>query len=256
MYISEVLMPTLGLVSVTYRRLSPADIIARAAEVGLACIEWGSDIHVPQTDLDHARRVGNMTREAGLTVSSYGSYYRLGTGQDFAPYAEAACVLGAPVIRVWAGTRGSEQTDDATRGAWAAEAKAVCRMAAEQGITVAFEYHHGTLTDTADSAVALIKAIDEPNCRLYWQPEFAKPQEVILSDLEKVSPWVDLCHVFHWYPDHSRRPLAEGTEVWRQFLSRVPSWQDMPLLLEFVPNDDPDLLTREASALSEIVSGL
>lgn len=249
-------MPTLGLVSVTYRKLSPAEIIARAAEAGLACIEWGSDIHVPQTDLDHARRVGNMTREAGLTVSSYGSYYRLGAGQDFAPYVEAACVLGAPVIRIWAGTKGSEQTDDTTRAAWAAEAKAVCRMAAERGLTVAFEYHHGTLTDTADSAVALIKAIDEPNCRLYWQPEFAKPQEVILADLEKVSPWVDFCHVFTWNPDHSRRPLIDGTAVWREYLTRIPGWSEKPLLLEFVPGDHPDLLAREASALSEIVNSL
>jgi hypothetical protein len=26
-----------------------------------------------------------LVRDAGLTVSSYGSYYRLGAGQDFAP---------------------------------------------------------------------------------------------------------------------------------------------------------------------------
>ena len=249
-------MPILGLVSVTYRKLSPADVITRAAEAGLSCIEWGSDIHVPQTDPVYARRVEDMTREAGLTVSSYGSYYRLGAGQDFAPYLEAARALQAPVIRIWAGTRGSEQTDDATRAAWAAEAKAVSRMAAEAGITIAFEYHHGTLTDTADSAVALMRAVDQENCRLYWQPEFAKPRELLLSDLDKVAPWVDLCHVFQWNPDHSCRPLADGVAIWREFLAHIPGWKVKPLLLEFVPGDDPDLLAREASALSEIVSGL
>ena len=248
-------MPILGLVSVTYRKLSPADIIARTARAGLDCIEWGSDIHVPQTDLDNARRVGDMTREVGLTVSSYGSYYRLGAGQDFAPYLEAALALGAPVIRIWAGARGSDQTDDATRAAWAFEAKAACRMAAEQGITIAFEYHHGTLTDTADSAAALMQAIDEPNCRLYWQPEFAKSRELLLSDLDKVAPRVDLCHVFQWNPDHSRRPLADGLDVWREFLSHVPGWEKKPLLLEFVPGDDPDLLDREAMTLREITGG-
>ena len=249
-------MPVLGLVSVTYRKLSPAEIVARAVCAGLSCIEWGSDIHVPQTDPANASLVGEMTREAGLTVSSYGSYYRLGAGQDFIPYLEAACVLGAPVIRIWAGTRGSEQTDDATRAAWAAEAKTVCRMAAERGITVAFEYHHGTLTDTADSAVSLVKAIDEPNCRLYWQPEFAKSQELLLADLDKVAPWVDLGHVFTWNPDHSRRPLIDGTEVWREYLTRIPDWSEKPLLLEFVPGDAPDLLAREAEALRNIVSGV
>ena len=249
-------MPTLGLVSITYRKLTPAEIIPLVREAGLSCIEWGSDIHVPQNDLENARRVGEMTREAGLAVSSYGSYYRLGAGQDFAPYLAAATALGAPVIRIWAGTKGSEQTDPATLSAWTAEAKTVCRMAAERGITVAFEYHHGTLTDTAASALTLVQGVGESNCRLYWQPEFAKPQNLILSDLELVAPYVDLCHVFTWNPDHSRRPLLEGLEAWRAYLSRVPAWDEKPLLLEFVPADDPALLAREAASLREIVSGL
>ena len=249
-------MPVHGLVSITYRKLSPEEIITRAVCAGLSCIEWGSDIHVPQTDILNARRVGEMTREAGLFVSSYGSYYRLGAGQAFAPYLEAACALGAPMIRIWAGTHGSDGVDGATRAAWAAEAKTVCRMAAERGVTIAFEYHHGTLTDTADSALELVRAVDEPNCRLYWQPEFAKSQGLLLADLDKVAPWVDLCHVFTWNPDHSRRPLIDGTEVWREYLTRIPDWSEKPLLLEFVPSDAPDLLTREAQALRDITDGM
>lgn len=249
-------MPTLGLVSVTYRKLTPAEIVPLVREAGLSCIEWGSDIHVPQTDIKNARRVGEMTREAGLTVSSYGSYYRLGAGQDFAPYLAAAMALGAPVIRIWAGTSGTANTTIATLRAWVAEAKTVCRMAAEVGITVAFEYHHGTLTDEGITARLLMKQVDEPNCRLYWQPEFAKPQDLLLSDLELVAPFVDLCHVFTWNPDHSRRPLLEGEEVWREYLSRIPQWEDKPLLLEFVPGDDPALLAREAASLRRIVSDL
>ena len=249
-------MPTLGLVSVTYRKLTPAEIVPLARDAGLSCIEWGSDIHVPQTDIENARRVGEMTREAGLTVSSYGSYYRLGAGQDFAPYLAAAVALGAPVIRIWAGTSGTANTTIATLRAWVAEAKTVCRMAAEVGITVAFEYHHGTLTDEGITARLLMKQVDEPNCRLYWQPEFAKPQDLLLSDLELVAPFVDLCHVFTWNSDHSRRPLLDGEGVWREYLSRIPQWEDKPLLLEFVPGDDPALLAREAASLRRIVSDL
>jgi sugar phosphate isomerase/epimerase len=146
--------------------------------------------------------------------------------------------------------------DAATRDAWAAEAGAACRMAAERGLTVAFEYHHDTLTDTAASALELVKAINEPNCRLYWQPEFAKPQALILADLELVAPYVELCHVFTWNPDHSRRPLLDGKALWREYLSRIPGWEDKPLLLEFVQNDDPALLAREAASLREITESL
>lgn len=94
-------MLTLGLVSIAYRKLTPAEIIP-------------------------------LVRDAGLTVSSYSSYYRLGAGQDFAPYLAAACALGAPVIRIWAGTKESAAVDGDTFAAWAAEAKAISRMAAKR----------------------------------------------------------------------------------------------------------------------------
>ena len=247
-------MPTLGLVSITFRQLTPAQIIPLVKEAGLTAIEWGSDVHVPQTDLENARRVGEMTREAGLTVSSYGSYYRLGTGQDFRPYLDAAEALGAPVIRIWAGTKNADQVDWIAFLGMVDEAKTAARMAAERGITIAFEYHHGTLTDNGRSALSLVRAVNEPNCRLYWQPEFAKSPSLILSDLEMVAPYVDICHVFTWNPDHSRRPLACGTGEWISYLTRVLAWGDKPLLLEFVPDDDPSVLAREADALREIVS--
>ena len=90
----------IGLVSVTYRRL-PAEAVARLAkDAGLACIEWGSDVHVPETDPAGARRVGEFTRAAGLSVASYGTYYRLGQGQDFSAYLTAAEALGAPSLRL------------------------------------------------------------------------------------------------------------------------------------------------------------
>lgn len=247
-------MPIPGLVSITYRQLSPAAIISRAAAAGLSCIEWGSDVHVPPTDLENARLVGEMTRAAGLTVSSYGSYFRLGAGQDFAPYVAAARALGAPLIRIWAGSRGSAQTDAATRATWVTEAKAAARLAADADLRVAFEYHPGTLTDDSDSAASLMREVSEPNCGLYWQPDFTKSPAAITAGLEAALPYLQALHVFYWHPDHSRRPLADGIPLWREYIARVPDREHMPLLLEFVPGDDPTLLPREAAALREIAS--
>ncbi len=39
-----------GLVSVTYRALPPAEIIALTAAAGLKGIEWAGDVHVPPND--------------------------------------------------------------------------------------------------------------------------------------------------------------------------------------------------------------
>ena len=59
-----------GLVSISFRKLSPEEIIKGCAEAGLDCIEWGSDIHAPCTDLDRVREIARMQQEAGLHCSS------------------------------------------------------------------------------------------------------------------------------------------------------------------------------------------
>ena len=54
----------LGLTSVTFRGLSPAEILRLACRAGLQCVEWGGDVHVPPEDPALARRVGDATRAA------------------------------------------------------------------------------------------------------------------------------------------------------------------------------------------------
>ena len=84
-----------GLVSITFRSLAPEEIIRLAAQADVQSIEWGGDIHVPAGEVDRAREVGRWTREAGLMVSAYGSYYRLGGGgSDAAPFEPIASACG------------------------------------------------------------------------------------------------------------------------------------------------------------------
>ncbi|MBM7330523.1 sugar phosphate isomerase/epimerase, partial [Agrobacterium sp. S2] len=71
-----------GLCSVTFRSLTPQVVIKLAASNGIRAIEWGADVHVPPGDLENARQVAARTAEAGLSVSSYGSYI---FAPDFTP---------------------------------------------------------------------------------------------------------------------------------------------------------------------------
>ena len=71
-----------GLTSITFRQLDRGEIIDLVAKAGLDGIEWGGDIHVPHGDLDAAVSAARCTRDAGLEVSSYGSYYRTGVSEQ------------------------------------------------------------------------------------------------------------------------------------------------------------------------------
>jgi len=251
-----------GLISVTFRQLPPERIIELAVQARLQAIEWGGDIHVPHGDLKRAAEVGARTREAGLQTVSYGSYYRLGNrhaGQGepiaFERVLETAEALGASAIRVWAGDRGSAAADADWRSRVAEDARRVADLAAAKRISIDVEYHGGTLTDTAESAVRLFTDIAHPNVRSHWQPQVRLTAEENEQALRQVLPWLANLHVFQWLPD-LRCPLADGREEWRRYFAVAsPSEPDQVryALLEFVKGDEPAQLLEDAATLHRLL---
>ena len=259
-WIQKVICMKPGLVSVSFRALTPEEIIALCARSGLRGVEWGGDVHVPCGDLDTARRVGDLTRDIGLEVACYGSYCRL-TDEEARTGAldktlETAVALGAPLIRVWAGPRGSAEASEAQRAEVAGNARKLADMAARAGLDIAFEYHGRTLTDDADSALRLLKAVDRKNAGCLWQPPVDMPAGDCLRAIETVSPYIRNVHVFSW-AGVDRLPLAAGEEKWRALLPRL---ERLPgerwLLLEFVRDDDPEQLLADAATLHGWLGGI
>ena len=251
-----------GLVSITFRKLSPRQVVDAAAAAGLAGIEWGGDVHVPHGNLGQAAEVRNMTVDAGLSVAAYGSYYRAGAseaaGLAFESVLETARALGAPVIRVWAGPVGSADTDAATRACIVADSRRIAVLAARAGIVVASEYHGGTLTDTDVSTTTYLAEVGHENFRTYWQPRVGRDVEEAAAGLTLVLPQLAHLHVFHWWPDATHRlPLAAGSDRWLRYLALAASGSnDGFAMLEFVPDDDPARLPAEASTLNRWLMGL
>ncbi len=245
-----------GLVSITFRKLSPADVLDLCRESGLTEIEWGGDVHVPHGDIAAASLVGEQTRAAGISVAAYGSYYRLAAsdGPDFSSVLASAVALGAPVIRVWAGTRSSADADEAHWKAVAADALRCADLAAAHGIVLAYEFHDGTLTDSTESCLRLLSATEHPFIRTLWQPPHGKTLEDCLASLRALLPRLQHVHVFHWWPTPGNRlPLSDGAERWAAYLGELrASGREFPLLLEFVPGDDSACLTREAGTLRQL----
>ncbi len=243
-----------GLLSVTFRKLSARRVVELATEAKLDGIEWGADVHVPPGDAGIARSVKRMCDDAGIAVACYGSYHHAGGGDsagDFERILDSAGELGAPLIRVWAGRRGSADADGAYRGAVASDLADLCDRAAARGIEVAMEYHDGTLTDTLESTLGLIDAVGGGRLKTLWQPRHGAAKASGVADLGRLMPWLRNLHVFHWWPDATHRlPLAEGAGRWPAFLDAARAdGRDRWALLEFVSGDDEGQFLRDAATL-------
>lgn len=259
-----------GLCSVTLRNHSPREIIQLASEAGLEGIEWGGDIHVPPGDLATARSVRQQTRDAGLEIISYGSYYRLShhapDSMLFASVLETAVALQAPFIRVWAGTKSPEKTSDAEQGEIVADAVRIASLAQSAGVKVAMEFHANTLTETLASTQALLQAANHPNLFTLWQPIYWGDSATTATNetiLQALLPHLAHLHVFHWEqktPGVTERfPLTHGEAAWKQYLTllTINTNDTVPtrwLCLEFVADDSPANLSADVATLKSWIA--
>lgn len=245
-----------GLVSITFRDRSPAQVVELVHEAHLEGIEWGGDVHVPHGDLPRAREVRRLTELAGLKTAAYGSYYRAGEGSTagFSAVLASAVELGAPVIRIWAGTKNSDNADESYRRAVIDDCRRIADQTAQKAIAIACEYHRNTLTDTNVSAAAFIAAVDHPNFLTYWQPPIDIGFDERLAGLIAALPRLSHVHCFHWLGEQ-RRPLAEGSADWTRYLAVVQQAPgDHYVLLEFVPDNSPQAFAQDAATLRNWVS--
>lgn len=241
----------LGLVSVTFRQLSPREIVDLVRQADLEGIEWGGDVHVPHGDLKRAAEVRAMTEDAGLKVVAYGSYYRAGQGASFDEILETAKELNAPTIRIWAGIKGSEETSTEEREKIVKDIQNACQQAETHGMTVSLEYHRGTLTDEIESCMTLVHEVDIENLRLYWQPDTLVPHRQRTEDLKKAIKHVSNVHVFQWTRKGNetvRHELSEGEVEWLEHLSLLKG-NGGYRLIEFVRNDSPEQFLRDSETL-------
>lgn len=248
-----------GLVSISFRQLPPEEIIRLVKVCGLRGIEWGGDVHVPHGDRKTAAEVGRLTRDAGLEVASYGSYYRfaecLGEGSDgpsMESVLETTQALGAPAIRVWAGQKGPRETDVDLFTAIVQKAREFAAAAESMGMRLDFEYHENTLTESPSATLRLLEAIGHPNARTLWQPPLQTPVADRLAGLRTVRPHVSNLHVNHFDQDSwpDIHPLAEGEGEWAAYLAEFNEDEtDRWVLIEHVREHSPEKFTADAAAL-------
>ena len=228
-----------GLCSVTFRA-EPADQVVRlAVDAGLEGIEWGADVHLPPGDLGLADRLRRRCEDAGLVCPSYGSYLFVGRAArgEEQPVLETAAALGASQVRVWVPREGAAE-----------DLGALVDAAAAHGVGISTEFHPGTRTETAAGALELLDAVER--LATYWQPVPGAGVDASLAEWRVVAHRSTNLHVFWWEAGGKRQPLAEGAALWPVVLAEAGAdGSERWAHLEFVPDDDPAVLGREATML-------
>ena len=240
-----------GLVSVTFRGLSYTEIIDLVKEAGLEGIEWAGDTHCLPGDKATAEKIACSMKEAGLESISYGSYYKLKEEIDFQDVLDVAVFLGTGNIRVWAGVKGSEETDEEERRQLVTDAQRIADMAKVHDIDISFEYHSHTLTDTLESAIRLLNDINRDNVYTYYQTSGLSDAE---DNLSAIKTLIDMKKMKNIHVNESdgndRIALSDVKDKWIRFISAASS-ADPALLLEFVKDDTVEQFYSDAKTLIE-----
>lgn len=245
-----------GLASMTFRGKTPAELIEFVKNAGLSAIEWAGDSHVPAGDVKIAKEVRDMTESAGLECSSFGSYYRLGTGAEFEPVLESALALGVRDIRIWAGGQGSLETDEKTREELVSEAKKVAKLAQGEGVRISTECHQNTLTDRLESHLKLLSEVGEPNFLTYWQAIPHLEGRRWKEHLESVYATGKLTNIhIHSYDERGNiLLLGEGVINWEECLAVVKDLdEDRYVLIEGACGGKDESFIHDAKKLLELL---
>lgn len=246
-------MYKIGFTTVTFRGLSRKEICELASKNDIHFIEWGGDVHLPPGDETTVNEAILLSKQYNLNALSYGSYYRVGTGDydEWQKIVDTANKIGASIIRVWLGSKSSADVSEEEFNALVGETQRLADIAKEKNLTVAFEFHKGTYNDNGKSSVKFFKAVNRDNVKTYWQPMSNGHDE---ENLEAILPYLITVHVFEWNVQGKRYSLKHGKRKWKRFISIINSANaDVNYIMEFVKNDSPRRFAKDLKILREFL---
>jgi gluconolactonase len=147
------------------------DFLARCRALGLE----GASLHarnLESTEAAYLKRVRRAYLDQGLSVSMFTVSTDLGKPEEKHPdelarareAIRAAELLGAPLLRVFAGSPPSEAGREAAFRRASGAVRRISEEAAERGVPVGLQNHnHGALCRTGEEVLRFVRAVDHPN---------------------------------------------------------------------------------------------
>jgi sugar phosphate isomerase/epimerase len=187
-----------GIATIALRNYDVFTALDMAHDAGFVGVEiWGKPPHTPEgVDEDHTRRVRDRARSNGLAVPIFGSYVNPSWPEFEQKSVEAIAIaklLGARIIRIWAGNKEPDQAGEELWQHVATSLHEFALRAADEGLTLAMEMHCDTLALTPEGALRLLEMANASNLKLNYQVgNFAKPD--VERDLALIGDSVVMVH--------------------------------------------------------------
>ncbi|MBQ6019738.1 MAG: TIM barrel protein [Clostridia bacterium] len=223
----------IGFTTSSFRQFrDKAKIVRIARDCGADIMEWSGNVHV--RTLYDARCAKLLCDAAGIGISSYGSYYRVGAGsaEEWRKVRAIAAEMGCAWVRVWLGTAGSGKTDAAAYRSLVTDARSVCDDAAGYGLNVCCECHDRTYNDDTDAFLRLREEVGRDNFKTYFQSRYRK-KEYDLDRIERTLPYIGSVHISYSEQRREQFPKYDGAYLDALLERLLLLGYDDNLLLEF-----------------------
>lgn len=187
----------IGLASVTFRDKTVEEIVEICKREQVEYIEWGADVHIKTPE--DALKAKELCDNASIKISSYGSYYRVGSKKtdEWIALCKNADIMGAKSIRVWLGTKDSEKTNDEEYINILEDCRTLCDIADKFNLIVSPECHDNTFNNNTDAILKFTKDLDRYNFRTYFQSRYFRME----YDLDRIDRTFD--HILNMHVSYS-----------------------------------------------------
>lgn len=184
----------IGVASVTFRNKTVSEVVEIAKNAGVSYIEWGADVHVKTKE--DAKTAKELCDKNGIKISSYGSYYRVLSHdkENWEEICKNAEIMGAASVRVWLGSKNSEEfTEDEYRNLLE-EVTDMCEVAEKYNLLVCPECHDNTFNNNTSAIIRLKKDLSKENFRTYFQSRYFR-FDYDMDRIEKTFDFIENVHV-------------------------------------------------------------
>ncbi len=177
-------------------KLTMADFVSDCAKFGLEGTELTSYYFPKNVTHDDLRAIAKQCFRLGLDVSgtAVGNDFGLPAGPErlqqigmVKQWIDFAVILGAPVIRIFAGHAHKDSTPAQAHSLMVAGIEECCAYAGQHGIHLALE-NHGGPTATAEGLLAFVRDVKSPWFGVNLDSGNFNSED-IYGDLAKVAPY-------------------------------------------------------------------